>query len=149
MPVRRCSSPAAKYPLEGVSPSAYRVPVLWPYWSTLTLCYGSKPGHQEHSETALAIAAQAVRLRVPGGLGVSDDFASPRDRDQTIYITWDDAGRIAAPGRVNVKGRSFQVEQMHMDVWQDQPRGGPGAGGKSEPTTQWVLSSFYQTRDNV
>src|SRR5215204_5854648 len=109
-----------------------------------------KPGHQAHSETELAIAAQTVRLRVPGGLDVSDDFASPRDWDQTIYITWDDAGRIEAPGRVKVEGKSFQVEQVHIDVWQDQPRGAWSLREvRTDDSTQWVLSSFYQTRENV
>jgi len=80
---------------------------------------------------------------------MSDDFASPEDEDRTPYITWDDVDRIEAPGRVTVKGRSFQVEQAHIDVWKDHPRGAWSLREVRTNGSQWVLSSFYQTRDNV
>ena len=59
-------------------------------------------------------------------------------------------GRIEAPARVTVEGRSFQVEQVHIDVWQDQPLGAWSLREvRTNDLTQWVLTSFYQTRDNV
>ena len=51
---------------------------------------------------------------------------------------------------MKVEGKSFQVEQVHIDVWQDQPRGAWSLREvRTDDSTQWVLSSFYQTRDNV
>jgi hypothetical protein len=68
----------------------------------------------------------------------------------TIYITWDDVGRTEIPGRVTVGGRSFQVEQVHIDVWKDHPTGAWSLTEiRTDEVTQWVLSSFYQSRDNV
>jgi len=81
---------------------------------------------------------------------MSDDFASPENEDRTPYITWDDVDRIEVPSRRTVEGRSFQVEQAHIDVWKDHPRGAWSLREvRADGSTQWVLSSFYQTRDNV
>jgi len=81
---------------------------------------------------------------------MSDDFGSHENEDRTTYITWDDVDRIEAPGWVTVGGMSFQVEQAHIDVWKDQPRGAWSLREvRADGATEWVLSSFYQTRDNV
>ena len=68
----------------------------------------------------------------------------------TIYITGDDVGRIGVPGGVTVEDRSFQVEQVHIDVWKDNPTGAWSLTEiRTDEVIQWVLSSFYQSRDNV
>ncbi len=80
---------------------------------------------------------------------MSDDFA-PADPDQATYITWDDVGRIETPGRVTVKGRSFQVEQHHIAMWHEYPSGSWSLREvPSDCSSGWVLSSFFQPRDNV
>ena len=33
-----------------------------------------------------------------------------------MFITWDDVDRIEEPGRVTVRGRTFEVKQEHIDV---------------------------------
>ena len=81
---------------------------------------------------------------------MSDQFETSDDDGWRMYITWDDVGRMETPGRVTVANRSFQVEQTHIDVWKDHPRGAWTLREVwTDETTRWVLGSFYQTRDNV
>ena len=81
---------------------------------------------------------------------MSDQFETSEDDGRKTYITWDDVGRIETPGWVTVEGKSFQVEQVHIDVWRDKPSGAWTLKEvHTDDSTRWVLSSFYQTRDSV
>ena len=81
---------------------------------------------------------------------MSDQFETSDNDSRNMYITWDDVGRIETPGRVSVEGKSFQVEQVHIDVWKDNPGGAWTLREvRTDDSTRWALSSFYQTRDNV
>jgi hypothetical protein len=46
-----------------------------------------------------------------------------RLKDQEMFITWDDVGRIETPGWVTVRGRDFEVKQEHIDAWKQDPDG--------------------------
>lgn len=60
-----------------------------------------------------------------------------------MFITWDDTDRIEMPGRVTVRGRSFEVQQEHIDAWIDDPGGAwTLVGIDTDEGTTWVLRTF-------
>ena len=60
-----------------------------------------------------------------------------------MFITWDDVDRIEEPSWVAVRGRTFEVQQEHIDAWMEDPGGAwTLVGIDTEEGTLWVLGDF-------
>jgi hypothetical protein len=60
-----------------------------------------------------------------------------------MFITWDDVDRREEPGWVTVRGRSFEVNQEHIDAWIDDPGGAwTLVGIDDDGNTKWALRTF-------
>jgi hypothetical protein len=61
------------------------------------------------------------------------------------HITWDDVDRTEKPGRYFVRGKSFQVKQINIDAWKDNPRGVWTLGlFTTLQGTHYVLKNFLE-----
>ncbi len=63
-------------------------------------------------------------------------------------ITWDELDRIETPGPATFEGRSFQLKQIHIDAWKEDPNGvWTLERFTTLPGEDWSLVSFHPSTE--